>query len=289
MKRKIIKIDQEKCNGCGICVPDCPEGALQVIDGKARLVGDLLCDGLGACMKSCPENAISVEEREALPYDEITVLENIIPQGRNVLSAHLEHLKNHNQAELLHQALAYLQKHQVAVDLPIENAIPHSASRLCPGSQSLAFSPRQKDAEDGETRPSHLSHWPIQLHLISPSAPHYRNSDLLLAADCVAYSHADFHRDFLKGRTLAIACPKLDIRQEIYREKLTAIIDQAEIRSIRIMIMQVPCCRGLLYQVVEAARRAQRSVPISCVTVGIHGEILEETPIGIESVQAVNS
>ncbi len=286
MKRKIINIDQEKCNGCGICVPDCPEGALQVIDGKARLVGDLLCDGLGACLTSCPEDAISVEEREAEPYDEVKVLENIIPQGRSVLQAHLKHLRDHNQVEFYQQALSYLHKHKIPVDLPPENAGPQPAARQCPGSQTLAFRSPQSDTGDGQSRPSQLSHWPIQLHLISPSAPHYGKSDLLIAADCVAFSHGDFHRDFLKSHTLSIACPKLDTNQEIYLEKLTSLIDEARLKSIRVMIMQVPCCRGLLHLVVEAVSRASHSVPVSCITVGIQGQILGEDPVEIGKIEA---
>jgi NAD-dependent dihydropyrimidine dehydrogenase PreA subunit len=286
MKRKIINIDQEKCTGCGICIPDCPEGALQVIDGKARLVGDLLCDGLGACLKSCPENAISVEEREAEPYDEIKVLENIIPQGRNVLQAHLKHLIDHNQAAFYQQARSYLRKHKIAVDFPSENLPSQAAKRQCPGSQTLAFPSPKITTGDRQTRPSQLSHWPIQLHLISPSAPHYRNSDLLIAADCVAYSHGDFHRDYLKSRTLAIACPKLDADQEIYLDKLTNLIDQAQLKSIQVMIMQVPCCRGLLHLVVEAAKRARHRMPVSCVIVGIRGEILGENTVEIEQMEA---
>ncbi len=286
MRRKIINIDQEKCNGCGICVPDCPEGALQVIDGKARLVGDLFCDGLGACLTSCPENAIIVEEREAELYDEVKVLENIIPQGRNVLQAHLKHLLDHNQLEFYQQARSYLREHQIAVDLPSEKLHPEPAVRHCPGSQTLAFHSPKSDTKDTQTRPSQLSHWPIQLHLISPAAPHYRNSDLLIAADCVAFSHGDFHRDFLKFHTLAIACPKLDANQEIYLDKLTTLIDRAKLKSIRVVIMQVPCCRGLLHLVVEAASRAKRRVPVSCITVGIRGEILGESPVKIGQIEA---
>ena len=276
MKRKIIRIDHEKCTGCGLCISDCPEGALQLIDGKARLVGDLLCDGLGACLSTCPEDAISVEEREAEPYDEVKVLENIIPQGHNVIQAHLEHLSHHGQQDYVRQALAYLQERKIRVNPKLEPAARGAAAVQCPGSRSQAFSRRDPVEEDGISRQSQLTHWPVQLHLISPSAPQYRDSELVLAADCVAYALADFHKDYLKGRTLAIACPKLDADQEVYQEKLTALIDQACVRSICVMIMQVPCCNGLLRHAVEAASRARRRVPVRCVVVGLQGEILRD-------------
>jgi NAD-dependent dihydropyrimidine dehydrogenase PreA subunit len=279
MRRKIINIDQEKCNGCGTCVPDCPEGALQVIDGKARLVGDLLCDGLGACLKSCPENAIFVEEREAEPYDELKVLANIIPQGSNVLRAHLKHLKDHGQTEYLQQALSNLQDRGISADLPLNAKSAPPATAHCPGSQTMSFTSDPGAREDRLPRQSRLTHWPIQLHLISPSAPHYRNSDLLIAADCVAYTYAEFHKNFLNGRTLAIACPKLDSHQEVYLEKLSALIDQAKVRSIQVMIMQVPCCNGLLSLVAEAARRATHKAPVTCLVMGIQGQVLSETPV----------
>jgi ferredoxin len=289
MQRKIITIDQEKCNGCGMCLSDCPEGALQVIEGKARLVGDLLCDGLGACLKSCPENAISVEEREAEPYDELKVLGNMIPQGNGVIRAHLKHLKEHGQTEFLQQALSFLRRREIIVDLPVETPNVRPAMSHCPGSQSMSFSSSANEEQDDQPRPSRLTHWPIQLHLISPAAPHFRHSDLLVSADCVAYSHADFHKEYLKGRTLAVACPKLDSRQELYVEKLTALIDQAEVKSILVMIMQVPCCNGLLQLVVEAANRATRKVPITCLTIGIQGGVLKKTPIEIGAVEARHS
>lgn len=285
MKRKIISIDHEKCNGCGVCITDCPEGALQLIDGKARLVGDLLCDGLGACMGACPEDAISVEEREAEPYSETKVMENILPQGNNVILAHLKHLRDHGQTEYLGQATAYLKEYNISIALPASPAPAHPIPHQCPGSQSRTFIAQQNSEEDASSRPSHLTHWPIQLHLISPAAPQYHNSDLLIAADCVAFSHADFHKDYLKGRALTIACPKLDANQEVYLEKLTALIDQAAVKSIRVMIMQVPCCGGLLRQVLEAAGRATNKPPISCVIVGIQGEILRETPVDIPSTK----
>jgi NAD-dependent dihydropyrimidine dehydrogenase PreA subunit len=276
MKRKIIQIDQEKCTGCGLCVTGCPEGALQVIDGKARLVGDLLCDGLGACLTTCPEDAISVEEREAEPYDEIKVMDNIIPQGKNVIRAHLHHLKSHGQTTYLEKALGYLRDKNILIDPGPEEPVAPLAGHQCPGSRAMSFQAAGANEEDPGRRPSRLTHWPIQLHLISPDAPHYQGSDLLVAADCVAYTHADFHRDYLKDHTLAIACPKLDSNQEIYRDKLVALIDRSQVRSIKVMIMQVPCCGGLLRQVMEAAGQASRKIPVTCVVVGINGGILRE-------------
>lgn len=279
MKRKIIRIDQEKCTGCGLCIPDCPEGALQVIDGKARLVSDLFCDGLGACIRTCPEGAISVEEREAEPYDEYVVMGNIAPQGANVIRAHLEHLKRHGQATLLDQALEYLRERNIAIDADWPGADAPPERPRCPGEQNLALPSRPGAEDDGGKRPSRLTHWPVQLHLISPDAPHYRGSDLLVAADCVAYSMADFHGDYLKGRTLVIACPKLDSDQEIYTQKLAALIDRAGIGSIKVLLMQVPCCNGLLRHVVEASGRSERKVPVTYAVVGLRGEILREGPL----------
>lgn len=289
MKRKIISIDQELCNGCGLCITDCPEGALQLIDGKARLVGDLLCDGLGACLKTCPQNAISVEEREAEAYDELKVLQNVLVQGPNVLRAHLKHLQDHGQQDLLQQAMHYLRAHNIAVELPENAAGTRHAAHACPGSQNRTFSTESARAADTQFQPSHLSHWPIQLHLISPAAPQYRESHLLIAADCVAFAYAGFHRDFLQGRTLAIACPKLDAQQEVYLEKLTALIDQARVQSVKVLIMQVPCCGGLLRQVVQAASRAAHKPPISCVVVSLQGEVLSETPVDIPAAGAFAS
>jgi NAD-dependent dihydropyrimidine dehydrogenase PreA subunit len=281
MRRKIISIDHELCNGCGICVTSCPEGALQLIDGKARLVGDLLCDGLGACLKDCPQNAISVEEREAEPYDELKVLKNIIPQGANVLLAHLKHLQNHGQTGFLQQALAHLKSEGVPIELPSHTSTPVPVAHSCPGSQNKTFSPCSIDTETAPSKPSQLNHWPIQLHLISPTAPQYQKSDLLVAADCTAFSNADFHNKFLKGHSLIIACPKLDANQDIYREKLIALIDQAKVKSIKVMIMQVPCCGGLLRQVMDAAKQATLKPPIISIVVGLQGEILNEVPVEI--------
>jgi ferredoxin len=201
MKRKIITIDENLCTGCGRCIPNCAEGAIQMIDGKARLIGDLFCDGLGACLGHCPEGAIAIEEREAEPYDET--------------------------------------------------------------------------GEDA-SRPSQLRHWPVQMHLVSPRTPQYQGADVLLAADCVAHAVGDFHNRWLKGKALMIACPKLDSRQEVYLEKIKALIDEAKINTLTVMIMEAPCCSGLLALAQKAVAEAQRKTPLQCVVVGVRGEILKE-------------
>jgi ferredoxin len=277
MKRSIIKIDEEKCTGCGLCIPNCPEGAIQLIDGKARLISDLFCDGLGACIGHCPEDAITVEEREAEPYDEYKVMENVVKHGVNTIKAHLEHLKDHNQMEYCEQAVDYLKKNNI--ELPEEEEKTMEAHKFtgCPGSNSMHFDNKANVAESVEgKRPSQLGYWPIQMHLISPSAPQYQGADLLLAADCTAFSLGDFHKDFLKGKALNIACPKLDEGQEIYLEKLKALIDEAKINTLTVLIMQVPCCGGLLRLAQKAAEEAKRKIPIKSIVVSIQGEILQE-------------
>ena len=277
MKRKIIKIDEEACTGCGLCIPECPEGAIQIIDGKARLVSDLMCDGLGACLGHCPEGAITVEEREAEPYDERKVMENIVKAGSNTIKAHLAHLKGHGEDAYYAQAVDYLKEKHIEIPGGEEAPLAQPAEGGCPGSRSMAFSkePSTPDAMEGERR-SQLSHWPIQMHLISPNAPQYRGADLLLAADCTAFSLGDFHKDHLKGKTLAVACPKLDEGQEIYLEKLKALIDQARLNTLTVMIMQVPCCGGLLRLARKAVEEASRKIPVKAIVVGIQGNILKE-------------
>jgi len=278
MKRNIIKIDQDKCTGCGLCIPNCPEGAIQMIDGKARLVSDLFCDGLGACLGHCPAGAITIEEREAEKYDERKVMVNIVKQGENTIKAHLVHLRDHNQAEYLQEALAYLKENNLGN--PIEqkennmtNAMTHSG---CPGSQSMSFAKPIVQGDNTGKRASQLTHWPVQLHLISPDAPQYQGKDMLLAADCTAFTIGDFHKDFLKGKALAIACPKLDDGQDSYVEKIKALIDNAKINTLTVVIMQVPCCRGLLALAKEATGQALRKVPIKCIVISLQGEILSE-------------
>ena len=278
MKRSIIKIDEEKCTGCELCIPNCPEGAIQIIDGKARLVSDLMCDGLGACLGHCPEGAIAVEEREAEPYDEFKVMENIVKHGSNTIKAHLKHLKDHGQTEFYEQAIDYLKKNNMEIPKEEDKKMqPMHHDGGCPGSQTINFD--RRDVEEGKMegkRLSQLTHWPIQMHLISPNAPHYQGTDLLLAADCTAFSLGDFHKDYLKDKVLAIACPKLDEGQDIYLEKLKALVDTAKINTLTVLIMQVPCCGGLLRLAQKAVEEANRKIPIKAVVVGIQGEILKE-------------
>jgi len=277
--RQMIEINEELCTGCGDCIPGCPEGALQIIDGKARLISDLFCDGLGACLGTCPVGAIKTIEREAEPYDEKRVMEeNIIPAGENTIKAHLKHLKDHNQTEFLNIALETLKERGIEVNLEDKKHHHHHGGGGCPGSQSFSFGEEkpQEKVSDAGVRPSQLTHWPVQLHLVSPVAPHFQGSDVLLAADCCAFAHGDFHKDYLKDRTLAIACPKLDSSQEIYVEKLKAMIDQAKINTLTVMIMQVPCCGGLLRLAQQAVMEAERKIPLKVVVVGIEGGILKE-------------
>jgi NAD-dependent dihydropyrimidine dehydrogenase PreA subunit len=276
-RRKIIKIDEEKCDGCGQCLPNCPEGAIQIIEGKARLVSDLFCDGLGACLGHCPQRAITIEDREAAPYDERQVMANVVRQGPAVVQAHLKHLEDHQDTEHLREALLFLQERRSYASGNSESLSGRlHPSGGCPGSHSMAFTPRPVAPKDNSgASASHLRHWPIQLHLINPHAPHYRGANLLLAADCVPFAVGNFHAEHLAGKTLAIACPKLDSDQEVYVEKLTALVDQAQVQSITVMIMQVPCCGGLLRLAQAALARSPRPVPLECVVISLQGTVLE--------------
>lgn len=273
MERDIIKINEEKCTGCGLCVPGCPEGALQVIDGKARLISDLFCDGLGACIGHCPEDAILIEKREAEAYDEKKVMENIIKAGPNTIKAHLEHLHEHGEKEYLSQAIEVLEEKDIEVP---DYSGDSSGECGCPGAKMMDFSEDEKD-EDAHLGdiPSSLKQWPVQLHLVPPTAPYFQGADVVLAADCVAYALGDFHKH-LKGKALAIACPKLDSGQDIYVGKIASMIDEAKINTLTVMTMEVPCCSGLLHMAKKAASQASRKIPVKHVVVAIKGKILSE-------------
>lgn len=312
-----MKIDEEKCNGCGLCVPNCHEGALQVIDGKVRLVSELMCDGLGACIGHCPENAITIEKREAQPYDEIAVISEMVHKGANTVIAHLKHLKDHQELGYLEEGMTWLEVHEKDVAFSVREVLAEVNGEKsnnrgaghdhgpghgqghgqghghgqgpghgqghghghqgggCPGSKERIIAPAPVSAMMADT-PSQLTHWPVQMHLINPNSPVYRGADLLFAADCVAFSLGSFHQSFLKNRSLAIACPKLDHNMEIYLDKLVTMIDTAKINTITVMMMEVPCCGGLMQMVRNALARASRKVPVKSVLVSIDGKILKD-------------
>lgn len=255
MKRKIIKIDEEKCTGCGLCVPNCQEGAIKIIAGKAKLVSDVFCDGLGACLGECPEGALSIEERAADAFDEQKVMEALSRRKKE-------------EAKISGGKSA---PHGLGVITP--------AAHGCPGSAHAVFERKAQTvphaAQEGG-QPSELTHWPLQLHLVNPTADFFRGKDVVLAADCSAYALGDFHDRFLKGKSLAIACPKLDEDQEEYIEKIRRMIDEAKINTLTVIMMQVPCCRGLLQIVQAALEMAKRKVPVKAVVIGIKGEVLSE-------------
>ncbi len=245
MKRKIVEIDQEKCDGCGICVPSCAEGAIKIINGKAVLAADNLCDGLGACLGECPRDAIRIIEREADAFDE-------------------------NAVETVRA------RHAAGSEVTVQHG-SHSAGHHgggCPGSRLMT---RQAPAahpagEESGSRQSRLGQWPVQLSLVPVDAPFFEDADLLLAADCVPFAYADFHKDFLAGKALLIGCPKLDDNQ-YYTGKLTDIFRKSAIRSITVVRMEVPCCGGIETAAKSAVASSGRSIPIHVVTIGVDGTI----------------
>jgi len=272
MKREIIQIDENLCNGCGECVPGCPEGALQIIDGKARLVSDLFCDGLGACIGDCPQGAIAVIEREAEAYDEAKVLENIIKAGANTIKAHLKHLNDHDQKEYLEQAIAILLRRGIPIPKFQESTCPSGG---CPSTQTQIIEREPNKMETAHTpQESMLNTWPVQLHLLNPNAPYLENADILIAADCVPFAYADFHAKFLKNKVPIMFCPKLDSGIDKYIEKLTTIFRERNIKSVSIVRMEVPCCGGVEMLVQKALEHAQKFMMVKVNVISIKGEII---------------
>jgi NAD-dependent dihydropyrimidine dehydrogenase PreA subunit len=236
--RKILRIDEERCNGCGLCIPACAEGALQIVDGKVRLVGEKYCDGLGACIGECPNGAISIETREAEQFDE----EDVTEQMR-------------------------------IYDTAKADGTVCSTHQQCPSARVVQFNRSQTSQETAgspESRKSAFSQWPVQLALIPTDAPFFENADLVVAADCVPFAHANFHREFLEGKTLVIGCPKLD-NAELYKEKLTEIFKRFNIRSINVVNMEVPCCFGLYSLVKKAVDSSGKEVPLHQEIVTLKG------------------
>lgn len=237
MKRNIIKIDEEKCNGCGLCVNACHEGALQLIDGKARLVSESYCDGLGDCLPECPTRAIVLEERETVAYDEEAVM---------------KHMKSKSQPE-------------------------PTLACSCPGTQAKLLDKKQLEVipvQSGDNLQSQLGQWPCQLKLVPVTAPYLDNAHLLIAADCTAFAYPNIHQRFMRNKITLIACPKLDNID--YSEKLTAILQQHEIKSVTIIKMEVPCCGGILQAVKKALSNSGKMIPWNVVTISTDGKILED-------------
>ncbi len=238
--RNIVRIDEEKCNGCGLCAQACAEGAIEIVNGKAKLISDTYCDGLGACIGHCPEDAITIEQREADDFDE---------------AATKVHLAEQKQ----HQA-------QPAV--------------VCPG--LMAKDLRRKGQSLGSavvTNPSQLTHWPIQLKLLSPTAPCLANADLLLVADCVPFAMGDFHNRLLKDHSLAVGCPKLD-NVDFYIEKLAAVLRANSLKSLTVVHMEVPCCFGLMHVARKAIDLSGANIPFEDVTIDLQGNISKTETIG---------
>jgi len=242
MIRKIVEIDQEKCDGCGLCVPSCAEGAIKIVNGKAVLAADNLCDGLGACLGECPRGAIRIIEREADAFDEAAV-EAVSHKGEAGTGGGCQ---GHSHGG-------------------------HGGG--CPG-MKVQSRPIHAPAAGDEagTRPGRLGHWPVQLKLVPVNAPFFENADLLVAADCVPFAYGDFHKDFLHGKALVVGCPKLD-DNEYYTDKLTKIFSTASIRSVTVVRMEVPCCGGIEAGVKKALAASGANIPCTVVTIGVQGDI----------------
>ena len=246
--RNIIKIDEDKCNGCGQCVTACAEGAIQMVNGKAKLVSETYCDGLGACLGHCPVDAITIEQREAAEFDEAAT----------------------------HEYLKQLDA-QKAQPAPQTAPPKKDAGFVCPGMRAMQFDkavaskPAAAETQSG-SRPSQLAQWPVQLHLVSPMAPYFAEAELVLTADCVPFAMADFHEKLLAGRAIAIACPKLDDTGP-YVEKLAQLIKHNNLKSITVVHMEVPCCTGLVRIAQQAIALAGVEVPFKDITISLQGQI----------------
>ena len=245
--RKIVKIDEEKCNGCGICIPSCAEGALQIVDGKAKLISEQYCDGLGACLGECPQDAITIEERAAAEFDEESVKRHL-----------------HIQEECPSATVTQFGEETTQETLPCG----------CPSATVTQFKEEATPAAPGaeSPQPSRLSHWPVQLNLVPPTAPFLQGTDLLLAADCVPFAYAGFHQDFLKNHSLLVTCPKLDDFQA-QLTKLANILRQSQVKSLTVVHMEVPCCFGLVKMAQQAVQSSGKDIPFKEITIGVKGDL----------------
>jgi NAD-dependent dihydropyrimidine dehydrogenase PreA subunit len=273
MQRKIVRIDEEKCDGCGDCVPACAEGAIALVGGKARLSSDVLCDGLGACLGECPRGAITIEERDAAAFDEEAVKAHLLSFGVRVPAEHAAP-----------PAPAASQRPRLSIVSDGGPAHSHHSHGGCPGSRPMAIRPvsplaaraagEEGGGEGRAPRESRLAQWPVQLHLVPVSAPWLRNADLLVAADCVPFAYAGFHEGLLAGRALVVGCPKLD-DIGAYVEKLGRMVASNDLRSVTVARMEVPCCGGISMAAQRALAASGKSVPFRDVVVGVDGTIRE--------------
>jgi NAD-dependent dihydropyrimidine dehydrogenase PreA subunit len=254
--RKIVKIDEELCDGCGLCVPACAEGAIQIVDGKARLVSEVYCDGLGACLGECPQGAITVEERPAEEF---------------AAAAVEEHLK-----ELGREGGAHRHEHE-EVPAASRGAGGHTFS--CPGARTMDLRKRAEEecvepevAVEGKLT-SELGQWPVKLYLVSPNAPYFQDAELLIAADCTPVAYAAFHPDFLRGKAVVIGCPKFD-DLDAYLHKLTAILKANDVKKVTVLHMEVPCCFGLVQVAKQAVAASGKDIPLEDATATIRGEVV---------------
>lgn len=254
-RRKIVRIDEEKCDGCGLCIPACPEGAIQVVGGKARLVSETYCDGLGACLGHCPRGAITLEEREAAEFDPEAVEHHVA--SRSDERAEPTQPRSERMA-------------------PLPRGCPGNISRLLrPGASASSVQQGPAGGPSG----SNLGNWPIQIELVAPKAHYFRGAKLLIAADCVPFALADFHRRLLCGRVLLIGCPKLDDAAS-YCRKLTDIFRQNDIRAVEVAYMEVPCCYGLVRLVQLAMENSGKEIPVELIKTGLDGAVIETVAAG---------
>lgn len=260
VKRKIIHIDEDLCDGCGSCVPGCPEQALQIIEtpkgSKARLVKELYCDGLGACIGSCPTGALTITEEEVDAYNEEATIARIKEKAPEMLETHIKHLKEH------------------ADELPEHHTheMPKGVSG-CPGARMIQWKEKKEPSEKKARIDSELCQWPVQIHLVPPFAPYLKNADIAIIADCVPFAYPNLHPDLLKGKAILVGCPKLD-DSDAYIEKIAQIIEHAKPKSMQVVHMEVPCCFGLMHIIKEAKQRARSDVPVEEVTISIKGEMI---------------
>jgi ferredoxin len=263
VKRKIIEIDEELCDGCGDCIISCPEQAIQIVETssgpKARLVKELYCDGLGACMGACPRGALTIEEREVEPYNEEATIARIKEKAPDMLKTHIEHLKAHQN------------------ELPEHHSHKIHGMTSCPSARLIEWANNKQDENlDDTTRiPSQLRQWPLKIHLVPPHAPYLKNAEIILVADCVPFAYPNFHQDFLKGKSILIGCPKLD-DVNAYIEKLVEIIKTAHPKKFSIIHMEVPCCFGLIHALKKAIEIAGESVPFDTIKIGIKGDATQK-------------